>query len=138
MRNTQQTRRTNLRLLVEQWGGATSFAKKLGYSGPSYVSQLLRENRPITEKTARQIETDLDLPEGWLDLGPEQAAVQPAPVDVELVTRCVLAVGQALEREAATVSPAKFADLVAVTYEAAVRAGALSQQYVDRLVRLIK
>jgi len=138
MRDLQQTRRTNLRLLVEQWGGASGLAKKLGYAGPSYISQLLGENRPVTEKTARSVEQQLDLPAGWLDNEPEQKAVEPARVDVDLVTRSVLAVGKALEREGSTVPPSKFADLVAVTYEAAVKIGAVDQVFVDRLVRLTR
>lgn len=138
MRNVQQTRRTNLRLLVEQWGGASGLAKKLGYSGPSYISQLLGENRPVTEKTARSIETQLDLPVGWLDKAPESERLEPASVDVDMVTKSVLAVGQALEREGSTVPPTRFADLVAVTYEAAVRSGTVDQAWVDRLVRLTR
>lgn len=52
-KNKQIIRKENLRLLLIQWGGPTNLAKKLKYSGPSYLSQLLSGNRPFSEKTAR-------------------------------------------------------------------------------------
>ena len=55
--DAQTTRLKNLKLLVRQWGGPASLAKKLKLSGPSYLSQLLSGHRPITEKTARKFET---------------------------------------------------------------------------------
>lgn len=60
-------RKANLRLLLQQWEGPSTLAKKLGYAGPSYLSQIVGGHRPITEKTARDIEAKLDLPAGWMD-----------------------------------------------------------------------
>ncbi|MFM7737795.1 MAG: helix-turn-helix domain-containing protein, partial [Planctomycetota bacterium] len=62
------TRRVqNLRVLVGRHGGASSLAKKVQLSGPSYISQILSGVRPLTEKTARKFEAQLGLPMGWLD-----------------------------------------------------------------------
>lgn len=135
--DTTTNRRANLRLLIAQWDGPTPLAKKLGLSGPSYLSQLVSGHRPITEKTARQFEESLDLPLGWLD-DERHASGKPVKVDDDLVTRVVMLVGAALEESKTAVKPAKFADLVAMAYEEAVRAGELSEQYVKRLIKLTK
>jgi DNA-binding transcriptional regulator YdaS (Cro superfamily) len=60
-RDMQEVRRASLKVLIAQWGGPTSLAKKLGLSGPSYLSQLLSGLRPITEKCARKTEDALEL-----------------------------------------------------------------------------
>lgn len=135
--DTMDVRRANLRLLIAQWGGPSTLAKKLRLSGPSYLSQLVGGHRPVTEKTARQFESALDLPLGWLD-DERHSNGKPARVDDDLVTRVVMLVGAALEDAKLTVKPAKFADLVAMAYEEAVRTGELGEQYVKRLVKLTR
>ena len=64
-----QRRRNNLRALAAQWNGVSGLSKKLGYTGPSYLSQMIgpQHNRPISEKTARHIEQVLGRASGWLD-----------------------------------------------------------------------
>lgn len=41
MKSVYDTRRTNLRSLIGQWGGPTSLSKKLGHSNGSYLAQLV-------------------------------------------------------------------------------------------------
>lgn len=55
MSNVFEIRRDNLRRLMEQWGGPTSLAKKLGHSNGSYVAQLAgpHPTRDLSEKVAR-------------------------------------------------------------------------------------
>lgn len=132
-----EVRRKNLANLIAQWGGPTTLAKKLRLAGPSYLSQLIGENRPITEKTARKYEAALGLPGGWLDDDRPNNA-KPATVDDRLMTRALLLVGAALEEAKINLKPSKFADLVAMVYEEAVRAGELSEDFVKRLVNLTK
>lgn len=57
-------RRTNLRRLMQQWGGPTALAAHLGHSNGSYLAQLAGPNpkREVGERTARQIEAKLGLP----------------------------------------------------------------------------
>jgi hypothetical protein len=130
-------RRAKLRSLIAQWGGPSPLAKKLKLSGPSYLSQLLSGHRPITEKTARQFENELGLPPGWMD-DERHTNGKPATVDDDLVTRVVLLVGAALEEAKLTVKPAKFADLVAMAYDEAIRTGELSEMFVKRLINLTR
>lgn len=130
-------RRANLRLLIAQWGGPSTLAKKLDLSGPSYLSQLIVGHRPITEKTARKYEADLGLPARWLD-EERHTNGKPAKVDDQLVTRVVMLVGAVLQEAKLTVKPAKFADLVTMAYEEALRTGELDEGYVKRLINLTR
>lgn len=129
-------RKANLALLIKQWGGATNLGKKLKHSGPSYLSQLIGAGRPITEKTARRIEDQLDLPTGWMDA--DHTAEKNTVVNPLLIASVVMAVGAALEDAEMQVAPRKFADLVALVYEEAVVKGTVEEGFVNRIVRLMK
>lgn len=132
-----ETRRQNLRLLTAQWGGPTGLAKKLGLSGPSYLSQLTRGTRPITEKTVRKIEQQLDLPHGWLD-GTHDAKEEAAPIDEHLMRRIVLAVGAVLEELDINPGASKFADLVELVYEDVARKKGIDEAFIQRIAKLTK
>lgn len=134
---TVETRRRNIRLLAAQWDGATGLARKLGLSGPSYISQLTRGTRPVTEKTARKLERQLDLPAGWLDRD-HDAEEKEVPVDEGLMRRIVLTVGAVLEELNIHPAPVKFADLVDHIYEDAIRRKAIDEEFVVRAAKLIK
>lgn len=101
------------------------------------MSQLVGENRPITEKTARKLEAALDLPDGWLD-EMHGSAAKPVPVDDRLVTKVIRLVGETLDQESITLTHAKFSDLVVMVYEEAQRTGAISETYVKQLVKLLR
>lgn len=135
--NISNLRKMNLRALIAQWGGPTNLAKKLGHSGPSYLAQLVSENRPVTEKAARAIEQKLDMEIGWLDRE-HTGTITPVRVDQTLITKAVLAVGAALEEHGLQVKPAKFADLVALVYEEAAKTGDVGEALIQRIVRLLK
>lgn len=131
--DTQALRKRNLRALIKQWDGPTVLAKKLGYSGPSYLSQLVGRHKPITEKTARYIEATLDLPAGWLDQEPQPDRHK---VDAALVARVMLTVGRAVEDAGLRLPPARMADVVSFVYECAVERG-MDDDFVRRLVKLL-
>jgi hypothetical protein len=133
-------RKRNLKLLVQQWDGPTNLAKKLGYAGPSYVSQMVSGNRPITEKAARQIEDKASLPTGWLDQDnrPPGKNGRPAAVDTDLISRIITTIGTVLEEEGVQLHPSKFSELVALVYEDAATHGRTDDAFVSRLVRLLK
>ncbi len=68
----RKTRRARLNELVDspRFGGvAARLGEALGYSSKSWVNELLTGKKPITERTARGIESKLKLPAGWLDGG---------------------------------------------------------------------
>lgn len=129
------SRRKNLKLLLHQWGGPSSLAKRLGQSGPSYLSQMANGHRPITEKTARKIEAAVDLPTGWLDQEHEGNHVaKPAVIDPNLVTQVITLLGALAEEERLSLGPAKFADAVAIVYEDAVSNGGQVNERLGRRV----
>lgn len=132
-------RKKNLKALVQQWEGPTNLAKKLGYQGPSYISQMVSGNRPITEKTARQIEDRAGLPPAWLDtVHTNGGAGRPAVVDTRLISRVVSTVGTSLEEAGVHLHPNKFAELVAMVYEEAAKTGHVDEQYVQRLINFVR
>lgn len=130
-----EVRKENLRILLAQWGGPTNLAKKLQYSGPSYVSQLLSGNRPFTEKTARAIEAHLDLPANWLDR-PHQAT---SDIDSDLLARVLAAITTGLaDKGTPAAAPRQLSEIVALVYEQAQPSGVVDEDYVSRLLSLLK
>lgn len=71
--DSKTIRYKNTRLLVEQVGGVSSFAEKIG-KGQSQASQFAGTNpiKGIGNKVAREIESAFDKPHGWLDLPHEE------------------------------------------------------------------
>ena len=63
---TIKNRTINLVALEARFERKQDFAEAIGVT-PGYVVQMRKGNRPITEKTARKIELQLGLPDGWLD-----------------------------------------------------------------------
>lgn len=129
-------RRDNLRALIEREGGPSSLAKKLGHSGPSYLSQLASGKSPITEKVVRKIEQQLGLPEFALDVKPGEG-VPFAGTDHALLASSIRAVGEELERAKKEPGAKKFSELVAIVYENAVKTGSVDARYVQSLIRLL-
>jgi len=136
MDSVYQVRRTNLRKLMTQWGGPTSLAAKLGHSNGSFLAQLAgpHPSREVSEKVARQIELDLSLPSGWMDLKHKE----PQPLDDAALALCIRAVAAAAEGARMKVPPEKFADVVALAYDNAKLTGGVDEAFINRIVRLLK
>ena len=129
-------RRTNLQRLVDRYG-ASSLAKRLGHSGPSYLGQILRGERPLTEKTARKFEEKLGLTTRSLDA--DASGIVPFEgTSPALMADTVRAVGEILEQEKIRPAPAKFAELVAMVYEQSAAAGRVDLEHARRLIKLLK
>lgn len=128
-----QNRRGNLRALIVQHEGATNVAKLLGYSSPSYLSQMVGPNptRQITEKVARQIERKMILPDGWMDKKPTNFQVK---VNDQQIGELVLLIGQILKDNGVSVAPEQFATLVTLAHER----GEIDENYIRRLIHLIE
>lgn len=134
-------RLANLKSLIVQWGGPTSLAKKLEFSGPSFLSQMVGGIRPLTEKTARKIEQKLGLAPGWMDQDHDTSGntVRAAAIDDSLITKTVSLVGAKLQESNIQVRPDKFAELVSLAYGEACRSGGnLDENFVGRLVQLMR
>jgi hypothetical protein len=137
MPTTFDTRRTNLRRLMEQWGGPTSLAAKLGHSNGSYMAQLAgpHPTRDVSEKVARQIELTLGLPPNWMDTKHKTGPTEP---DTSVLIDVVAAVQDVLHAEGVKMKKEKFTELVNLAYERATETGTIDNHYVQRLVRLLR
>ncbi len=90
--DSKSIRYKNTRLLVDQVGGVSSFADKIG-KGQSQTSQFAGTNpiKGIGNKVAREIELAFDKPHGWLDLPHEEQNItdgnvsQPIPMKGDFV-----------------------------------------------------
>lgn len=138
MLDLQARRKKNLKALIKQWEGPTNLAKKLQYSGPSYLSQLIGSQKPITEKTARYIEETVDLPVGWLDQEHTMQSSAMARSDTALISRVMLSVSAALDDAGLRLSPVRMAELVSLVYECAAEKGIVDDGVIKRLVKLLK
>jgi hypothetical protein len=132
MADVLKIRLANLRALIEQWEGTGNLARKLGYTNASTLAQMAgrNPNRPITEKMARKVEKDLDLPAGWMD-APHRVT---DGVDQNQVTQAIQAVGAALQDAGKNIDPAKFAEIVALVYEYAPPGK--SVEFAQRIIKI--
>lgn len=137
MKSVYEHRRENLRKLLVEWGGPTSLAKKLGHSNGSYIAQLIGPNpsREISEKVAREIESKLQLPVGWLDQEHNGAGRQ---VDDATLSLCVTAVAAAVRDASLTPGPEVYGNLVSLAYEHTKLVGRVDEPFIQKLVRLTK
>lgn len=133
----QRVRRENIRALIEKWGGPSTLGKRLGHSGPSYLSQLISGKRPITEKVVRKMENELHLALGALDAEPG-AALPFAGTDHPVLAASIRALADEIERAKIEISSKKQFELVALVYEHAVNAGGkIDPAYVQRVLKLV-
>lgn len=138
MKNDIQTvRRENLKRLLEREGGPTALGKRLGHSGPSYLSQMATGKRPISERTARTIESTVGLSEFELDQQIGESIPFNGTAARQLLSDVVRAVGEALDRAQVKPSSKKFAEIVALVYEHSASAGRVDQAYIQHLVSLL-
>lgn len=131
LNDVQPKRKQNLRELIAQEGGPTNLARKLRYGGPSYLSQMIGEAKPITEKTARMIESVLALPHGWMDTDHST----PVGGIGNLVGQVVTVLETALVGH--HLPPARMAALAALCCEHAAEQGHVDEGYIRRLVALV-
>lgn len=130
-------RRTNLRKLMETWGGPTSLAAKLGHSNGSYLAQLVgpHPTREVSEKVAREIERKLDLSANWLDHPHRGALKQPNTDDLIDV---IALVQDVLDGEGVKLARPKFTELVNLVYEQSNTDGSVNTAHLRRIVKLLK
>ena len=129
-------RRANLKTLAQQWGGPASLARKLGHSNPSYLAQLIGPNptREVSEKVARDIESKLGLPIGWMDVEHEPSK----PVDDAMLAECVRACAAALRDAGLRPDPERYGTIVSLVYDHARTTGRLDETYVKKIISLMR
>jgi hypothetical protein len=142
MATITETRRDNLRALIEQHGGVSKLAKAMGYANPSFLSQMAgpKPSRQITEKSARKLEVALGLHPGALDGTGKVPEVKPTGNETAcLVAEVIRLVGSACESENVTPSASKFADVVTLAYLDSIdHGGRPREDRVRQLARLLK
>lgn len=136
MQSIYDIRRDNLRLLMRQWGGPTSLARKLGHSNGSYLAQLAgpKPTREVSEKVAWEFEEKLGLPRGWMD---EPHADTPR-VDEAALAETVRAAASALRDAGLRPDPDRYATLVSLAFEHYRLIGKLEESHIRKLVSLLK
>ena len=134
-----ENRLENLRRLIKKFDGPALLAAKLGYANASFLVQMAGPNptRDISEKTARKIETSLNLPEGWLDAksGEESPVTH---VDAAKLSDVVRVVVHLTNQAGVVLKPETMAELVTLTYEDATEHRLIRPEYVVRLINLMK
>lgn len=137
MSSVFEIRRDNLRRLMEQWGGPTSLAKKLAHANGSYLAQLAgpHPTRDVSEKTAREIEHKLQLPDRWMDHKHKGPPGQP---DTGTLIDIIATVRDALDSEGVKAQRAKVEELVNLVYEHGQQEGTVGTDYLRRLIKLMK
>lgn len=141
--NIADTRRTNLRALIEQHGGVSRLSEKLGYRSPSFLVQQAGPNptREVTEKSARRFEQVLGLEGGTLDRETQPAAQPPTNgVSTEVISDVIRLVGALMAREQVPVpAPERFADLLALAVTDTLEHGGVPREsHIRSVVRLLK
>lgn len=120
--DTYEIRRKNLHQLIAKYEGPANLSRRLRHKGTSYLSQLSVGRRPITEKTAREIEKELRLPHGWFDLpgdGREIAAIALPPLDAEKLKAAIARV--LMDPTGRSLAPDGVAEVVAYVYQEMLR-----------------
>ena len=74
-----EIRKSSLRRLITEHG-REPLSEILGCT-PGYLSQLTGDYRPISEKTARKYEHQLQLPTEWMDIDHDAVSDALAPVE---------------------------------------------------------
>lgn len=136
-----ERRRTNLRHLIEQWGGPLHLSQKIGYRNASFLVQMAgpNPNREVTERTARRVEEALGLPPRWMDSELGSMPNGHPAVDSRLVGRAAQVVAQTAEEGGLKLSPSLPGDLVALVYaDAEAHGGSIRADFVDNLLKLIR
>lgn len=142
MSDVTEMRRRALREAVEKIGGVSKASKLLGYTNPSFLSQMIGPNptREITEKTARKFEEKLHLAPGTLDgTTPAPGPVATGDATADLVAAVIRMVGTACNAEGVQPQVDKFSEVVALAYIDAVRNGGEPREtHARQLARLLK
>jgi hypothetical protein len=137
MLSIYDTRRTNLRALIGQWGGPTSLSRKLGHANGSYIAQIAgpRPSREISEKVAREIEAKLGLPVAWMDQDHPTGGQQ---LNDQALTEVVKAVATVLRDANLRPDPDTYGTLVQLAYDRAKLTGRIDEHYIKTLTTLLR
>lgn len=134
-----EIRRKNLHQLIQKYEGAARLARRLGHKGNSYLSQLSTGHRPVTERTARDIEKQLNLPNLWFDAtaGGNAKALEPVPqppVEMDKFIDAITAVLAQLEKDGRMIPAKDAAEAIVFIYQESLKNNKVDPARVIRLV----
>lgn len=133
--DVSEVRLINVRALIEKSGGQAQFAEKIGRDA-SYVSQIAGKNprKPIGDKIARHIERAFNLQRGWLDSLRDKSTIQQINhVTLEAV---IAEIETVIASKNVTLSPDKYAKLVALVYRDALEGKGVDSQRLATIIDL--
>lgn len=127
-----------LREIRAKYAQQDDLARALHWTAP-YLCQLIgpHPTRPISEKTARKIETRLGLVSGALDAERAPKANGHAFAEASLVTAAMAAVDDELAKHKRKLSRAQYRALVEHVHSRSVGQGVVDAAEVASLVRLV-
>lgn len=134
-----EIRRKNLHQLIQKYEGAARLARRLGHKGNSYISQLSTGHRPVTERTARDIERELRLPTLWFDAPPGatvkslEPVAQP-PVEMDKLIDAISAVLGWLEKEGRLLPAKAAAEAIVFTHQESIKGHVVDTGNAIRLI----
>ncbi|WP_299947996.1 hypothetical protein [uncultured Microbulbifer sp.] len=135
-------RRANLRRIASNYKSRAEFARVLERSEQQLYYLIGRSaSKPIGDRIARDIENQLDLPRGKLDLL-EESTKTPATasdgVNLEVLQDCIVAVEGEIDAQKLEGIPAtRKAQAIALAYSATMASGKAQVVSVDFIVRTL-
>lgn len=134
----KQTRLDNGRKAIKKFGGVASVSRKMGHKNASYLVQIFGPNptRAPSEKTCRNIESALDLTEGYLDRETfDNVASSPGAMTVSKLARAISLVNDIAKEEGVTLSTERLAILVGLVFEGEHLS---SEKWLRQILQLLK
>lgn len=134
----KQTRLDNGRKVIKKFGGVASVSRKMGYKNASYLVQIFGPNptRAPSDKTCRNIESALDLAEGYLDCETlNNALPSPEPINVSKLACAISLVNDIAREEGVTLSTERLAILVGLVLEGEHLS---SEKWLRQVLQLLK
>lgn len=136
LKDVFEVRRRNLQRLVTQHGGISTLAKLMGYTGPSYISQMMRGHRSMTERAASMLETKLGLPSGWMERE-HSASERVAPEALGDAGLAAIALYGAMEDTGYHLSSEKFAEVLGLVQRDLKSHGYVDSEHITVLLKLV-
>jgi hypothetical protein len=133
--DVREMRRKKLELLRSQrretW---KELAKALKYSSGSYLTQLMKGDRPFGEDVAREFETRLGLRQGWFD---EDSSQTEQPVAIDLVADVATTVIKVTSSDKRLkLNDTQLRRIVSMAYVQATKSGKVDEDYIKQLAAL--
>jgi transcriptional regulator with XRE-family HTH domain len=129
-----ELRKRNLIQLSKDFVSASNLARVIGLKGPSYLSQIMRGHREMSDRTALLIENKLNLQPGWMSSDHRGGSI----VDYETRTLDTVLEGvlRAVEDSGKDIPNSKFVEIIKLATRHIRESGRLDNEFLHDVVRL--